>query len=400
MASSPKSNMPKRILVVDDDYTVGQGLETPFKPYEIQISNAQDLDNALRLFNEADSPIVLVELEFEPMHGLALIQRWRASEQIEKRATVFILMTGKTRPVTDDALVRELADIEMIVKPLKPINVLPYISRAMGKYQMLLSFEHFRKTILEQAANTNQIGPIADSVKKRLPEFQTRGIELLCELYEASENYELALQFVNGMLAKDNNNPFFLNAKGRLLLKMGKEQDARDPLEKAYKASPTHLGRLNTMEDMYLKLKDPEKALEKMEERLKFSRGDDTVKFNMFTKLHDHGFQDYARKLAKNHANPMEIVRYYNNKGVGLSQSGDIQSAIKEYERALSYFPTSKENYRIYYNIALAKIKTKNEISYKEAVGNLRKCLELAPEFDKARNTLDILTKAMKKEAS
>ncbi len=401
MTTAPKNNnLPKKILVIDDDSTVGQGLEIPLNPYEIRITNVQDLDAAIQHFNEETFPIVLVELEYESLHGLALIQRWRTHEDPAKRATGFILMTGKVRGAGDDNLVRELSDIESIIKPIKPVHLLPYISRAYAKHHQLLQFQMFRTSILTEFHASGKWEELAESIKKKIPEYGVRCIELLVELYELAGALEQALQFVNGMLAKDPASPMYLTAKGRLLMRLGRMQDAREPIEKAYSTAPAHLERLSAMEDLYLQLKEPNLALQKMEERLKLYKGNSTEKFGMAGKLQVAGEDELARKFVRSHANPMEVVRFYNNKGVAMAQAGQFVEAIVEYERALSYFPNSKENYRIHYNIALARIKSKNHADCLAALDNLKKCLELSPTFDKAKNTLEIIQSSLKKEAS
>src|SRR5690606_6088947 len=102
----------------------------------------------------------------------------------------------------------------------------------------------------------------------------------------------------------------------------------------------------------------------------------------------------------KETTNSKEVVRHYNNRGVELSKNGDIAGAIREYEQALKLFPNSKDNFRIYFNIGLARAKLKTPNDYRLAVESLQKCLELSPGFDKAINTIDSINKILNKKAS
>jgi tetratricopeptide (TPR) repeat protein len=95
----------------------------------------------------------------------------------------------------------------------------------------------------------------------------------------------------------------------------------------------------------------------------------------------------------------MEIVRHYNNKGVMLSKDGNVVAAIAEYKRALKFFPKFKENFRIHYNIGLACAQMKTPESLKEAEENLTVCLELEPDFEKAKKALETVQKATNKKA-
>src|SRR5690606_18493700 len=123
-------------------------------------------------------------------------------------------------------------------------------------------------------------------------------------------------------------------------------------------------------------------------------------KFEMFGKLFDAGFDSDAVAFGKECANPMEIVRHYNNKGVIHSRDKRNDEAIKEYRRALQFYPSFKENYRIYFNIGLAHMQQKSRDAYLEAEKQLTKCLELAPDFEKAQKALEMVEKALGKKAS
>ena len=104
-------------------------------------------------------------------------------------------------------------------------------------------------------------------------------------------------------------------------------------------------------------------------------------------------------QFGKETAKPMEIVRHYNNKGVMLSKDGNVAQALIEYNRALRFYPQFKENFRIYYNVALAHLQIKTKEAYLEAQRQLKHCLELSPEFDKAKKTLEQVDAALNKKA-
>ena len=117
----------------------------------------------------------------------------------------------------------------------------------------------------------------------------------------------------------------------------------------------------------------------------------------MFDKLYNFGFDDQAIQFGKDHAQPIEIVRHYNNKGVLLSKDGSTDKALTEYQRALRFYPKFRENYRILYNVALANIGLKTRDSLKVAHQSLLKCLELAPDFEKAKTLLKSVEESLNK---
>ncbi len=111
---------------------------------------------------------------------------------------------------------------------------------------------------------------------------------------------------------------------------------------------------------------------------------------NFFEKIHDAGFETEAKNFSKEFSTPLELIRFYNNKGVIHSKSENHLEAVKEYDRALFFAKGSKELYRILYNKAIALINTKDPVAIGSAHEVLEKCLELNPDFEKAQDKLKV----------
>src|SRR5688572_11657478 len=92
--SQPTQNLPAKVLVVDDDPSVSLSLEDPLSRYSIKVEKATTLETALYLFNTQRYDVALVEMEFGPLPGLALVQKWRAHEVIDKRTTAIVITSG------------------------------------------------------------------------------------------------------------------------------------------------------------------------------------------------------------------------------------------------------------------------------------------------------------------
>ena len=118
------NNLPTKILIVDDDPSVGIALENAMARHKITVAKASDLETAIYKFNTERFEVVIIELEFGPLPGLALIQKWRAHEMMEKRNTGFIVAASSQRTAGQDNLAGELSDIETVVKPIKDIQLL------------------------------------------------------------------------------------------------------------------------------------------------------------------------------------------------------------------------------------------------------------------------------------
>jgi tetratricopeptide (TPR) repeat protein len=218
---------------------------------------------------------------------------------------------------------------------------------------------------------------------------------MLYDLYEKAARYDEALKLLEPMLERDPTNTYLLGEKGRLLLKLKRYGEALPLLQKADQMAPQNLDNVEGLIATHLKLKDADNSAKRMRELLALNADRQEVKFDMFSNLFDGGFDDHATSLGKETTKPMEIVRYYNNKGVTLSKNGQAEEAMKQYERALRFYPNFKENYRIYYNIALAHIQKKTRAGYAEAQKNLKICLHLDNTFEKAKNTLEQVEKAL-----
>ncbi len=397
--SQANANMPNKILIVDDDASVGQGVEEPLTRYNIKVDKATNLDTALYLYNTQRYDVVLLELEFAPLPGLAFVQKWRQHELQERRTTAFIMLSGnKAISSTNEGLIRELGDLEVLNKPFSVIQLLPYLSRGLATKKRLVAYVELKDKVLTYFEKTGDFERAAEQVQKKLPELGTKGLSVLYELYEKGNRFDDALAIVSPMLERDPGNIALLNARGRLLMRMGKFAEAKVCMQKADELAPQNIDRMNELAAAYLQLKEPGKSVEKFREILELNPEKPELKFDMFSKLYNAGFDDHAVSFGKETAKPMEIVRHYNNKGVMMSKDGQTDGALVEYNRALRFFPQFKENYRIYYNVALAQIQAKTKESYQDAVKNLKKCLELAPDFEKAKGTLETLEKALLKK--
>jgi tetratricopeptide (TPR) repeat protein len=115
------------------------------------------------------------------------------------------------------------------------------------------------------------------------------------------------------------------------------------------------------------------------------------LKFNMFAKLQEQGFDDAAAKFCQDTTAPAEVMKHYNNSGVLKSKEGTPDAAIKEYLSAIKFFPKYKENSRIYFNLAIAYVNGKKDGWLDKAVHALDEALALDPTYDKAKSLRDKL---------
>ena len=387
------NNLPTKILIVDDDPTVGTGLENALAKHKIAVVKAVTLESALYLFNQNRFDVVIVELEFGQLPGLALIQKWRAHEVLEKRLTGFIMAASSQRTAGQDGLAREMSDIEVVVKPIKDIQLLTILARALAGKQRQMAFTEKKDREILPLIKQGNVQKAVDKINNMVAEFGDKSRRLLLEVYETSSRWQECLDTSLKLLETTPNDIHLVGTAGRMYMKLGKFQEAKPFLEKADKLAPQNIDRLNELATMYLQMKDPDKSVQRFKELIKLNPESLDYKFEVFKKLYDAGYDEHAIAVGKEVAQPMEIVRHYNNKGVLLAKEGKLQEALSEYERALKFYPKFKENFRIYYNMALAHLQLKTPESLKKAEAFLTKTLELDPSFEKAKASLSNLQK-------
>jgi signal transduction histidine kinase len=107
--------MEKRILIVDDEKDIREVLRLPLTDLGYQVLEAENGEDALRLFKDAQPPMILTDIKMPGMDGIELLQKVKH----ENPETEVIMITGH-------------GDMDLAVKSLKydatdfitkPINV-------------------------------------------------------------------------------------------------------------------------------------------------------------------------------------------------------------------------------------------------------------------------------------
>lgn len=381
------SNLPKTVLVIDNDQTVARGLSTQFKRHGIEVLAAVDLDSAFYIFNNQQIDCVLIENGFEGMIAVSMIQKFRLNPDIQKRSAGFVVISGQIRPMAVDNMLKELMDVETLIKPFSEIQVLPCVSRSYVASQRLLKYEKYKLGIMEMV-DKGQGSEAFMKINSEIKSIGRRGVLLGVDVLTHMKQYDTGLKFIEGFLKQDPSNTLYLLAKAKLCARTGKNKEAELLFDQTYTQSPLNTERLGEMANNYVALGEPEKAMEKMKELLTLSPDDKEMKFKMFKMLHEKGMREQLGGLAKKTSQPLDVIRYYNNSGVELSKRGDYAAAIKEYETVVQIYPDHPEMYRIYYNLALAYKKANVENHEVKMDAALKKAIEIKPDFAKAKEAM------------
>jgi CheY-like chemotaxis protein/Flp pilus assembly protein TadD len=389
------SDLPSKILIIDDDASVAQGVEEPLSRNGVRVVKAHDLNTALYMFNQQKFEVVMIEHDFEEMHGLALIQKWRKHEIKEKRYTGFILMITGKYTAQDEALLRELGELETIMKPFTAIQLLSYLNRSQARKNQATSFATMLKRIEILRDGGAPPEAIIGKIKEQIGTIGPNGINLMCEVLEQGGQHQPALELVDMMLIKMPQNTTLLGRKGRILLRLGRTQEARDLLVLTDKIAPKNIERLEDLAEACLKSKLPDQGENAYRQLIDLNADEPEKRFEFFDQLTNYGYDDHAMKLCTDTTAPQEVVRFYNNKGVAHSRAGEIDTAIAEYQRAIKYYPNHRDMHKIEFNLAVAFYNLKTHEAMRNALDHAKRCVELNPEFEKGVVLLQKIQKAL-----
>ncbi|MDB2447088.1 hypothetical protein N9W79_00525 [bacterium] len=387
---SEVKDLPKKILIIDKEANVASKITDPFDKIGIQVRVANDFQTAKYRFDKEFYKVVFISAKFEEHDALDLIQRWRKHEVLEKRHAAFVILSQYEVSKDKVALIEEISGVRILAKPLAFGSSLNVLKECMKYTREKLQKESVQKKIIEQFDD----GEISVSAAIALTytskdHLQDYFYPLMVDLHKIDESLPEAKNLLENAPSNALEPLKMYNLKGEVYLKLGEHKNAKECFLKADALAPRNMERINKLVDTFLELKQPDMAIMRQKELLSMSPDNKDLKFDMFKKLEKYGYSKQAVEFCREVSNPLEVVKYFNNKGVSLSKSGSPAEAISEYERALSYFPKSKKNYLIHYNIALSLVKTKNKKNLKVALVQVEKSLNLKTNFFKAQDLKD-----------
>jgi tetratricopeptide (TPR) repeat protein len=389
------STLPRKILVIDDDVSVTNQIESLIKNHGIVVDKANNFQNAIYKFNQIRFDVVLVELEFEELPGTVMVQKFRNSLFEGKKDVPIVMLTGIQRSANEEALIAELGDVLVVTKPVSLGALLGVLSKTMQLSQNRTSFNDIRFKIVDPLIKQGKTDKAYQVCKDKLVPMGKQGKYESALIFAKMGKTEEALALLDELHKEEPNNMKYINDMARLSVESGDLVKAKLLYEKADAIAPSNLHRITEMAGLYLAMKEPIKSIEKYSELIAVSPENKELKFDVYQKLFDGGFEEHARDFSKQTSTPAELIKHFNNKGVMLSKSLDFDSAISEYSRARGLIPGDKELYRILYNMAIAHINKKTREDISKAHELLLEVKKMKPSFEKANEKLELTTKLL-----
>jgi signal transduction histidine kinase len=120
----------KKILLVDDEKDIRDVLHLPLSDMGYEVIEAEDGDEALRVFREAQPPIVLTDIKMPNMDGIELLQKIKR----ENPETEVVMITGH-------------GDMDLAIKSLK-YEATDFITKPINVNALEIALQRVRERIL------------------------------------------------------------------------------------------------------------------------------------------------------------------------------------------------------------------------------------------------------------
>lgn len=390
-------NLPKKILVVDSDQGACNSVTRLLQPYQITILAATDWGSALYQFNQNRFDLCIVALKMEGLPGSALVQKWRHHDQAEKRQTAFIIATSNQCTPADSALLVELGDVINIAKPYKLPPLLSAMSQAMTTKANRIMMEKIEHEMIEPLLKQQNYDQAMLIAKNKLEPLNEQGFYSSAMIHEKAKKYDSALSMLGQLATEHPNNMRYLGDIGRINLQLGHLAEAKKAYEKADSIAPLNIKRVKELAYMYLQTHEPDNSIAKFKELIDLTPEMPDMKYEAYTAIYEAGFAKHAQEFCRQTSTAKDLVRYFNNRGVLLAKDENYDGAIIEYQKAANLIPGNKELYRILFNMAISYINKKSQENLEKAKDLLEESLKLSPEYDKAKEKLDLVLKHLKK---
>ncbi|WP_158606416.1 response regulator transcription factor [Paenibacillus ginsengarvi] len=118
------------ILIVDEDETVGELLDTRLRMKGYEVFMANNGADGLRMFNALTPNLVITELSLPALDGYDLIRSIRNRKQTKEECSIMVL--SENRVERDISACFELGAADYIRKPYSPVELEARVRRLLG----------------------------------------------------------------------------------------------------------------------------------------------------------------------------------------------------------------------------------------------------------------------------
>jgi DNA-binding response OmpR family regulator len=130
-----------RVLVVDDDKEIRDGIEIYLKNEGLIVSKAQDGVDALEILNEQEVHLILLDIMMPRMDGIS------ATFKIREQKNIPIIILSAKSEDTDKILGLQVGADDYVTKPFNPLELIARVKSQLRRYVTLGQFDRKNKII-------------------------------------------------------------------------------------------------------------------------------------------------------------------------------------------------------------------------------------------------------------
>ncbi|MBP6217045.1 MAG: response regulator [Oligoflexales bacterium] len=389
-SSQHGATLPKKILVIDDDESIGILVKQILE--ESGIPTVEAFDQSSSAWDSAQREtydFIIMDWKMPEISGPALLNRFRHHPFYYK---VPIIVSSGFLGKEDLVLLGEFFLVGKFEKPVQKGSFIRKVAELYAEFNWFDSKEKQLTEILSQMKNeidsSNLIKTfetILSEAKKPLP----IGISA-ARILMAEKKYKDAEHILMFILDKFPDSIFALQELGKLHLINKSYDAAKRALMGAFKKSPKNLERLNLLGNVSMQTMELEeagqyfsKALE-LDPMSKMAHKGNKVIENISTFMSQSDLEGI----------PHSFASMLNAVGISFVKNQDFDKGVEHYKSALPYVQDEDLKAKILFNIALAFIRSKKP---KEALPWLQKSAGLSVQFAKAKELLPKVEEIVKK---
>ena len=384
----------ERFLVVDNDQGNALFFEMLFKDLGFDIHLATTGDEAINIVKEKHIQMIIVAWELAGMPGTIFIQKARQSRN---RKYLPCLIYSKRMSEEDVKLTHDLGFPDILPMPFNKEAARTMVEQMIERENNLDPIEANIRKIDTYIAN----GQPQEGLKLLGPKMYVEGpflcrVETMAALvWLAMGKLDKAKESVDKALAIEPDNNKTLQAKAKILSRLGSHDEAIEILSKLHESSPANLNTRIGLGSAYVKADRHDEAKKVFEGIMEIDPDCQEAKDEVAVMAFKEGNMSLAEQLIAETEAGDEMASVFNNMAIGQINKDEFDQGIGTYLKALALLSDKARTHLLNYNLGLA-YKKKGDIE--DAFKYFCKSYLIAPDYEKAYNSLAHAAKVLKEK--
>lgn len=314
------------------------------------------------LKSNKEPDLLIMEWRIPEVSGSMLLQRCRS----QGMHLLPIIVQSSLVPKNEEALLKEMGVNEVLAKPFRPEIFLNCVASVLSQTQRPTEFKDLEQRIrsllagqkMAEATNLLQVY----LTKNRNPDDEG-AVLISAEFAFASGDYKTARDIATNSIRQGNKSVVLMNLLGKSLIRLREFSAALQVLERADGIAPNSVARLCAITEVKQELGDTQGAQKILKQVNNFdAENQDVINTNLNIGVVTGDGDKVASAIDRFTPNE-NILAYLNNSAIVRVKSGQIDSAIDLYQKAIESIPPDKTHLKaiIGYNLALAQVR-KNDL--------------------------------------